>query len=141
MTARSLPVAFALTLTAACSSLQAVSLEFINEVKPRYVTISDGYSLTEIANPRVDGDSMLGMTITGDRPVAIPLREVERISTVRFSSGRTVALIGGVAAFGALATYAMLAKGNGDVSTTCDIGSPIDVHEREQCGFTLTVGP
>lgn len=139
MTARSVPVL--LVCAAACSSMQAVSLEFVNEVKPRYVTISDGYSLTEIANPRVDGDSMLGMSITGDRPVAIPLREVERISTVRFSTGRTAALISGVAVFGALATYAMLAKGNGPVVTACDGPSPIDVYEREQCGFTLTVGP
>ena len=41
---------------------------------------------------------------------------------------------------GALATYAVLTKGSNPPPINCDIGNPIDVHEREECGFTLTVG-
>lgn len=137
MTPRCVP---ALLLLAACSSLQPVPLEYITDMKPPVVQISDGYILTEIAQPRLSGDSVVGMSLTGDREVSIPLRHVQQISTVRFNGGRTALLIGSLAAMGALATYAFLTTGNDPPALNCDIAEPRDVHEREQCGFTLTVG-
>ena len=126
-----------LALTGGCSSLQPVSVGYINETRPAVVHLSDGFGvITTIVNPRVSGDTVVGTTLAGAQPVAVPLREVQRVTTVRRSGGRTALLIAGVAGAGALATYAVLANGRGS-DFACDYNEPtLDGSEREKCGFT-----
>ena len=126
-----------LALTAACSSIQPVPLEFISESRPATVDLYTGYGRhVAIDDPRVVGDSVVG---TGSKLeyVAVPLSKVERISAKRFSGARTFLLVGGVAVMGALATYALIAEGEGDAYMGCEFVNPRDTHEREACGYNL----
>jgi hypothetical protein len=115
-----------------------VPVEFITEASPPIVHLSDSYGVVvSIENPRLSGDTVLGTAMGQNRPVAIPLRQVQRISTVRFNGGRTALLVGGVAAMGALAAYAALANASGNSGYMCDYNEPSqDGSEREKCGFT-----
>ena len=126
----------ALLVTAGCSSLQPVPVAYINETRPAIVHVSDGFGVvTTIANPRVSGDTVVGTTLGGAQPVAVPLREVQRVSAVRRNSGRTAMLIAGIAGAGALMTYAVIANGARS-DYTCDYNEPtLDGSEREKCGF------
>ena len=126
-----------LVLATACQSMQAVPVGYISETSPAVVYVSDGFGvITPIVNPRVSGDTVVGTTLGGAQPVAVPLREVQRVTTMRRSGGRTALLIAGVAGAGALATYAVLANGRAS-DFACDYNEPtLDGSEREKCGFT-----
>lgn len=122
MHARRVLVAFTLAFTAGCSSLLPVPVEFISETNPREVHIYNGYRTMVMASPRLSGDTVLGSVSGAD--VAIPLRQVQRVSAVRFSGLRTAVLVGGLLAFGGLATYTMVTRASGDGSQYCDYDIP-----------------
>ena len=130
------PVAIVtLALTAACSSIQAVPVEFISEYKPQTVDLYIGYGRhVAVDNPQVVGDSVVGTD--GSKTVVVPLGTVEQISTRRFSSPRTVMLVGSLAILGALGAYMMLNDDTGEAEDLCT-GALLDVAEREACGFTM----
>lgn len=127
-----------LALTASCSSLQSVSVGYINDTRPAVVHLSDGFGvITTIVNPRVSGDTVVGTTLGGAQPVAVPLREVQRVTAVRRSGGRTAMLVAGIAGAGGLITYAVLSNAGGRNDFVCDYNDPtLDGSEREKCGFT-----
>ena len=133
MTARRVLAAFTLAVTAGCSSLQPVPVEFITEATPLNVQISDGHRTVDVANPRLSGDTVLG-TSWGS-PVAIPLRRVQRVSTVRFSGARTAMLIGGLAVIGVLATHTVLTRASGDGSQYCDYDIPPMGPDPVECAY------
>ena len=119
-----------------CSSLQPISVAYISEVRPALVHVSDGFGVvTTIANPRISGDSVYGTALGADRPVVVPLREAQRITTVRRNGARTAMLIGGLTAVGALVTYAALNAGNGDDSGFCDYDGPPMGPGAMECGY------
>jgi len=105
----------------ACSSRQAVPVEFISASAPPTVQVSDGYRVLDVTQPRVSGDSLSGMV--NGAPTAIPLRRVQSITTVRHSSSRTVLLIGGVAAVSGLIAYAFISDGSGEM-VECNYDDP-----------------
>jgi hypothetical protein len=109
--------AVVLASTLSCSSRQSVPVAFISSDAPPSVQVSDGYRVVDVAQPRLSGDSVSGLV--NGREVAIPLRRVQSITTVRFSSARTVLLIGGVVAIGGLMAYAVTTEGEGELKQ-CD---------------------
>ena len=126
-----------LALTAACSSMQHVPVEYINEVKPVIVELANSYGVvTTVLNPTTSGDTVYG-TGMGSKPVAVPLRQVESISTQRFSSGRTVALLAGATSVAALVAYAVFTGADNDEDWVCDFG----VDAREMNGGAPLCGP
>ena len=96
-----------------CSSRQSVPVDFISSATPPSVRVSDGYRVVDVEQPRLSGDSLNG-TVNGAQ-VAIPLRRVQKVTTVKFSSARTVLLIGGVAVVGGLVAYVMTTEGEGEL--------------------------
>lgn len=101
----------------ACSSRQAVPVDFISTTAPATVQVFDGHRVVDLDQPKVSDDSVRGRVNGAE--VAIPIRKVQGITAVRFSGARTAMLIGGVAAVGALMGYA-LASNEGSEMTECD---------------------
>lgn len=105
--------------TTACSSLQAVPVAFISEVRPTEVQISNGAGVVRtLVNPRLSGDTVMGTAL--GKPVAIPLREVQRVATVRFSRSRTAMLIGSVVTTTSLIAYVFILDARGKDKVVCD---------------------
>lgn len=125
-----------LALTAACSSIQAVPIEFISEMKPTTVDLYTGYGRhVEITNPQLVGDTVVG-TSGGLKTVSVPLAHVEQISARRFSGARTAMLVGSLTVLAALGTYMVLNDDTGEAEDLCT-GTLLDVGEREACGFSM----
>lgn len=99
--------------------MQAVPVDFISQVHPPAVELYNGRGVVvTVANPRLAGDTVVGTGIGGE--VAIPLNEVQRISTVRFSSARTAVLISGLVSAGAIVAYVALSNAKGREGVICE---------------------
>lgn len=121
-------------VAAGCHSLQPVPLRYIAETRPAVVYVADGFGVvTTITNPRLSGDTVVGTVPGANTPVALPLHEVQRVSTVRLNRGRTALLVGGIAAAGAFMAYAVLSNAGGRSDFTCDYNNPS--YLGPQCGF------
>ena len=132
-----LTATFALALSLACSSIQAVPLEYISEVKPATVDVYTGYGQhVAVDNPQLVGDSVVG-TDGSRKQVAVPVGRIEQISARRFSSSRTVMLVGSLAVLAALSTYMVLNDDQGEEGEDQCTGPLQDVSEREACGFSM----
>ena len=109
-----------LPLVAACSSIQPVSVGFINDTKPPLVYLSDAYgAIQAVSHPRLSGDTVLGTVAGENRDVAVPLSDIERITTMRPNRGRTVLLLTGLTVAGALAAYGFFSTSGGQSQTIC----------------------
>ena len=116
-------VALALVGGAACSSMQHVPAEYINSVKPEVVHLSNSHGVvTTLQHPTLSGDTVHGTSWEDGSGAAVPLDSVESISTVRFSSGRTVAFVAGATGVTALMVYALFGSSNGNENWECDWG-------------------
>ena len=63
-----------LVLTAACSSMQRVPVDYINVEKPQVVHLANSHGVvTTVMNPTTSGDTVYG-TAMGSKPIAVPLR-------------------------------------------------------------------
>ncbi len=110
-----------LAVLVGCSSMQRVPVDFITEEKPAEVRLANSYGIvTTLHNPRLSGDTIYGNALGKDAPVAIPLRQIEGISTRRFDKGRTTALVVGSVAVMSLSAWAMFGASSGDIEVTCD---------------------
>ena len=108
---------------AACTSLQHVPVDYINTEKPEVVHLANSHGVvTTVLNPTTSGDTVYG-TAMGSKPVAVSLRQVESISTVRHSTGRTVALVAGATSITALVAYAVFSTADNDEDWYCDWGN------------------
>lgn len=141
MNVRHLTAAALLALTASCSSLLPVAepAAFIAETNPPivYVTNSNGVVL-EIVNPRADGDSLRGVWTTRQRALALPWRDVQRVSTFRLNRGRTVLFLAGITAASSVAVYALTTNANGHNQWTCDYNTnAIDPTGAPRCGAPM----
>ena len=126
-----------LALTVACSSMQRVPVDYINVEKPQVVHLANSHGVvTTVLNPTTSGDTVYG-TAMGSKPIAVPLRQVESISTVRHSTGRTVALVAGATSITALVAYAVFTTADNDEDWYCDFG----VDAREMNGGAPLCGP
>ena len=117
------PFASVLTLaiSVGCSSMQRVPVAFIADEKPTEIRLANSYGVvTTVMNPRLSGDTIYGDALGQNRPVAIPLRQVEGVSTRRFDKGRTTALVVGGVAVVSMSVWAMLGGSSGDIEVTCD---------------------
>ena len=113
----------ALMLAAGCSSMQRVPVDYINEEKPALVHLANSYGIvTTLQNPTLSGDTLHGVALGETKSVAVPLGQVESISTVRFSAGRTVALVTGATGVTALVIYALSTTAANDEDWYCDWG-------------------
>lgn len=122
---RRAPAALLLATLWACQSMQPVPVRFIPETNPPVVYLSDGNGVVQaIANPRLSGDTVLGTTVRGNEDIAVPLREVQRVSTVRLHRGRTAMLVTGLALGGGLMSYVLLSNANGKSTWYCDWSEP-----------------
>lgn len=123
MTGLRLIAAVTLVATAGCVNLRPVfdPARFIAENHPPVVYVMRGTeAVLTISNPRVSGDTVHGTLVGENQPIAMPLREVQNIGTVRFNSARTVMLVGAAAVVSALMTYAVLTRGAGDMKVCVD---------------------
>lgn len=108
------------SVTVGCSSVQRVPLDYIAVEQPAEIRLVNSYGIvTTIYNPRISGDTVYGKAI-GKGEVAVPLRQVEGISTRKFDSARTVMLVGGGIAVTALSAWAMFGGSSGDTKIECD---------------------
>ena len=120
MRMRRLVAIVSLALTVGCSSVQRVPVNYIEVEQPAEVRLVNSYGIvTTIYNPRVSGDTVYGKAL-GKGEVAVPLRQVEGISTRKFDSARTVMLVGGGIAVTALGAWAMFGGSSGDTKIECD---------------------
>jgi hypothetical protein len=87
-----------------------------------------------VAHPRISGDTVHGTTIGGTEPIAVPLRQVQRMATVRLNRTRTAFLVGGITIVGALMTYTVLTHAAGDGSQACDYDNQPMIPGTE-CGY------
>ena len=126
----------AVLLAAGCSSMQRVSVDYINVEKPAVVHLANSYGIvTTLQHPTLNGDTVRGVAVGHTESVAVPLGQVESISTVRFSTGRTVALVAGATGVTALMAYAMFGSSSGDENWYCDYGvKDENTHVGPQCG-------
>jgi hypothetical protein len=119
------PVALgALVVLGACSSMQRVPVNYINDQKPEVVHLANSYGIvTTLEHPTLSGDTVRGVAWGQNDSVAVPLEQVESISTVRFSTGRTVALVTGATGVTALMVWAMFGQSSGsNENWECDWG-------------------
>jgi hypothetical protein len=113
----------------ACSSLRPVRepARFIAEAKPPVVYVAyvhNGIGFTrEMANPRVAGDSMYGVWTEGNRPAALPIRDVHSVATVRRDGARTAMLVVGLATATGIVGYALFNSATGNADWYCDYAS------------------
>jgi hypothetical protein len=119
------PVALgALVVLGACSSMQRVPVNYINDQKPEVVHLANSYGIvTTLQNPTLHGDTVYGVLLGENKSVGVPLGQVESISTVRSSTGRTVALVAGATGVTALIAYAMFTNADNDEDWYCDWGN------------------
>ena len=116
-----------LPLVAGCSSLQPVSVGYIAETKPRLVYLADAYgAIQAVSHPRLSGDTVLGTVAGGQRDVAVPLSDIERITTLRPNRGRTALLVTGLTVAGAVAAYGFFSTSGGQSQIVCT---------SQQCAF------
>ena len=125
-----------LSLLAACKSMQPVPLAFISQTNPAVVYLADGSgAIQAVANPRLGGDSVFGTVLGSSQEIAVPLREVQRVSTVRVNRGRTAMLIGGLTVAGGLMAYTLLSTAGGETAFYCDYNNPAPPTAPAQCSF------
>jgi hypothetical protein len=140
MTARRFLAATLLSVTAGCSSLSPVSdpFRFINETRPPlvYVTYETG-AIMMLENPTVGGDSLRGTRPGDPQQVALPVRQVQRVATVRFNGGRTALLVAGLGVAAGVVTYAVLGTSSGKSNFACDYNEPKrgETVGAPTCGF------
>ena len=120
---RSLAI-LALGAAASCTSMQHVPAAYINEEKPAVVHLTNSYGIvTTLQYPTLSGDTLHGVAMGQDGAVAVPLDQVESISTVRHSTGRTVALVAGATSITALVAYAVFTTADNHEDWYCDWGN------------------
>ena len=123
MTGLRVVAAFTLVVATGCVSLRPVfdPARFIAETNPPVVYVMRGTeAVLTIANPRVSGDTVHGTLVEGNQPIAMPLREVQNIGTVRFNGARTAMILSAAAVVSALMTYTLLTHGSGDMKVCND---------------------
>lgn len=105
-----------LGVTGGCSSMHAISVQALNET-PRvvaYITHRNG-AVVPVYDARVVGDSLIGKEIT------MPLHDVQRISVVGVSKGKTAMLISGIVVVTGVGVYALTTLASGyDPDFICD---------------------
>jgi hypothetical protein len=107
---------------AACATVQSVRepARFIAETNPAVVYVTHkNRALLTIANPRVSGDTVLGVWEGSSRPIAVALSQVTGVRARQPNRMRTTLLIGGVATFTAVAIYAIAELNSGE-PLVCD---------------------
>jgi hypothetical protein len=118
MKVRRITSAVVVAATAGCSSLQPIPVRAITETRPQVVYITQGNgAVVLVVSPRLRGDSVVGTQ------VALPLRDVQRISVRQVSKGRTAMLISGMVVLSAVGLYAVTTAG-GRSDWYCDYGGP-----------------
>jgi hypothetical protein len=112
-----------------CSSLLPVRepARFIAETKPpvvyvAYVHNGIGFS-REMANPHIAGDSVYGVWTEGNRPAALPIRDVHSVKTVRRDGAKTALFVVGVATATGIVAYALFNGATGNADWYCDYAS------------------
>jgi hypothetical protein len=105
------PVAAVLLGSAACAVVQPVRqpAQFIPQQHPDVVVVTyNDNSQVPVSKPQISGDSLIGTWAGLGEPVAVPLRDVQRIDAKQKSPKRTAMLVAGVTALGAGFTYALV---------------------------------
>lgn len=91
-----------------CASIRPLQdpARFISEASPRtvYVTHKNGALLT-ITQPRVSGDSLVGIWQGVSEPLALPLDQVQQVEAMQRDKTRTRFLIAGVSVLTVGMTY------------------------------------
>jgi hypothetical protein len=110
-----------IAFVAGCSSIQRVPVAYIADEQPSVVYLINSYGIvTSVQYPRLSGDTVYGSALGQDRKVAVPLTQVEGISTMKFDRARTVVLVAGGVGVVALGAWAMFGGSSGDHNITCD---------------------
>jgi len=126
MIVRRLTTAGIVAAMVACSRVREVyePARFISEKNPPvvYVTQRNGAVVT-LANPRVSGDTVLGVLLAENRAVAMPFSQVHSVAAVRFDGARTALVAAGIALTSALAAHAFFGTANGKNNWYCDYTS------------------
>ena len=128
---RRLATPLLLASAAACSSMQAISVQSLSET-PRpvvYITNRSGV-VVPVYDARLVGDTVVG------KEVALPLNDVQRISVVGVSKGRTAMLISGIVVVVGVGAYAITTLASGyDPNFICDYSpSAYDELGGPRCG-------
>jgi hypothetical protein len=110
-TVRLVPAAAVLLGSMACVVVQPVRqpAQFIPANTPEIVVVTyTDNSVVPVSKPHMSGDTLVGTWAGLGEPVAVPLRDVQRIDAKQKSPKRTAMLVAGVTALGAGFTYALV---------------------------------
>jgi hypothetical protein len=110
----------------ACSSLRPVRdpMRYISEHNPPIVSV--GYVVGNVGftrqmmNPKVVGDSVTGTWLEGNRPAAVPVRDVHSVSSIRPDGAKTVLFIASVATATGILAYSLFNGAAGQNDWYCD---------------------
>lgn len=121
-----MPLVAVLLSSLGCMTLQPLNepAESIPKANPKVVYVTyKNRSIMGVAEPRVSGDSLFGLVQgQSNRPLAVPLSQVERIEAILPDGKRTTLLVAGLAAATGVVVYALV-KAIGGRGGSC---SPFD---------------
>lgn len=105
------PLAALLLGGTACMTVQQVKepAQFIPQASPNMVLVTyTDNSQVPVAQPRMQGDTLVGTWQGLGEPVAVPLNQVQRIDAVQRDGKRTTLMIAGLTVLTAGGVYALL---------------------------------
>lgn len=110
-----------------CASLQPVRdpAQFIPQHLPARVwVVTTNNATLAVAQPRIDGDTLRGTWEGRSAPLAVPLRDIERVEAVQRDKTKTIVLVATLATLTAAGVYGFTRRGGGACTPVYDPGDP-----------------
>jgi len=110
-----------------CASLQPVRnlAQFIPQHLPARVwVVTTNNATLAVAQPRIDGDTLRGTWEGRSAPLAVPLRDVQRVEAVQRDKTKTIVLVATLATLTAAGVYGFTRRGGGACTPVYDPGDP-----------------
>ncbi|MBI4502366.1 MAG: hypothetical protein HY700_14545 [Gemmatimonadetes bacterium] len=112
--------ALLLSTTPACMSTSRVApAEYVPQSRPSQILVLDNTGTVHLLDgPTIVGDSLIGIENGTPDTLALPVSQVEDAMVKHKSPGKTMALVGGLAAGAGLAITAIVLQGHGSPCKT-----------------------
>jgi hypothetical protein len=118
--------------TLGCATVQPVRdpQKFIAESSPKVLYVHhNGGAIIAVTEPRITGDTLLGVREGIARPVALPMASIDHITAVQPNKKRTTMLVAGAVVVTGAVGY-MLVQGHSGDGPQCDATSRFQFDNR-----------